>query len=529
MSDLKSSRDPWQSAEAVRPGRRKLVYFAFAAVWLVVLTALFYAVENWRGARALNAYVAGLPPAERNFSRDSLIPMPVSDEENFARTPFLAPLLDYQTDQNGIRKPRDPEGATRAREFGKELRLPRSPGAWRHGKHLDLGNVCREWNAGGGEQADRKAAALEILQILGKYDAVFDELQNARQRPQSRFNVNYAEEEPWAILLPHLAPIKNLTQFLTIRTCAQLESGKTEEAFQGLLLMFRFMDSTRREPMLISQLVRFAILEICTQTVWEGVQDRRWSDAQLRNIQTEIEHLDFPADLLFAMRAERVWAMIMIDSFQRRRHLLGDSSDLLSMMLNDGTQNSIQYGETLGWVLRFCPSGWIDFEKLNYNLLMDQAILSSIDARQVKVSPSRSRSNADMLQQQLNDSRSPLLTHRFFAKFLLPSLNPTLQKSAVAQTTVRQIATACAIERFRQARGQFPENLQELLPNFLKEVPQEVVTEAPLVYRRNGETGYILYSRGWNNTDEGGSMAKGPGKSETPDLQNGDWVWPIKN
>jgi hypothetical protein len=48
------------------------------------------------------------------------------------------------------------------------------------------------------------------------------------------------------------------------------------------------------------------------QTVWEGLVDRQWTEADLDQIEGELDKLDFLADYQFAMRGEQacnLWAL----------------------------------------------------------------------------------------------------------------------------------------------------------------------------------------------------------------------------
>ena len=79
---------------------------------------------------------------------------------------------------------------------------------------------------------------------------------------------------------------------------------------------------------------------------------------------------------------------------------------------------------------------------------------------------------------------------------------------------------ACALERYRLANGQFPENLQALVPRFIAHLPNDVITGEPFKYRRAGDGRFVLYSVGWNEKDDGGV----PGKTMFDETE-GDWVW----
>ena len=85
---------------------------------------------------------------------------------------------------------------------------------------------------------------------------------------------------------------------------------------------------------------------------------------------------------------------------------------------------------------------------------------------------------------------------------------------------------ACALERYRLARGQFPESLGALVPEFTSELPHDVINGQPLKYRRTVDGRYVLYSVGWNKTDEGGVIGLKQ-KGEVIERTAGDWVWQL--
>jgi hypothetical protein len=90
----------------------------------------------------------------------------------------------------------------------------------------------------------------------------------------------------------------------------------------------------------------------------------------------------------------------------------------------------------------------------------------------------------------------------------------------MAQTATDQAAIACALERYRLANGQFPENLQALVPHFAAHLPNDAITGESFKYRRTDDGRFVLYSVGWNEKDDGGV----PGETQF-DRTQGDWVW----
>jgi hypothetical protein len=46
-----------------------------------------------------------------------------------------------------------------------------------------------------------------------------------------------------------------------------------------------------------------------------------------------------------------------------------------------------------------------------------------------------------------------------------------------------------------------------------------------LKYRRTDDGQFVLYSVGWNETDDGGTVAMRKGKTPSVNQDEGDWVW----
>lgn len=78
-----------------------------------------------------------------------------------------------------------------------------------------------------------------------------------------------------------------------------------------------------------------------------------------------------------------------------------------------------------------------------------------------------------------------------------------MEQTLLAQTTM------CALELSRRERDSYPADLAELVPEWLAEIPVDLVDGAPLRYRREGDR-YTLYSIGWDGVDDGGSWMSRP-------------------
>ena len=68
-------------------------------------------------------------------------------------------------------------------------------------------------------------------------------------------------------------------------------------------------------------------------------------------------------------------------------------------------------------------------------------------------------------------------------------------------------AVAGALERYRLTHDSYPETLDTLAPQFIAKLPHDIINGQPLKYRRMQDGLFVLYSVGWNETDDGGTVA----------------------
>ncbi len=495
--------------------------FLFVVVCLVTLIALTYAEENWRGKRAWQRHRQECEAKGEKFSLASLVPPPVPNERNFALTPLLKPATDFTQGPNGTVW-HDTNGIARLEKIGAEL----SPSRYTN-DHLVLGSVekgtfadlaaCAKFYRGNTNypQAPSSAAGAEtILTALGKFAAELNELrQAAAARPDSRFPIPYDFEPPWAILLPHLSRVKGLTILTHVQALAELEAGRSAEAYGDLNLGLRLSDSIHQEPLLIDHLVRVAALTINLQTLREGLLRHAWTDVQLAELEKNLSSVDLLAEYLLAMSGERALETEGLDYLRRQGFRTNPMNYLGS---EDGAASS-----TSTLPLNPMPGGWYYQNMLTSSRMFERFTFPAVDTQTHRVHPEVSEAG----ERALREMRAGPYT--IFAKLLLPALGRAIQRSARNQTYVDAARVACALERYRLANGKLPDTLEALLPGFISRIPSDVIDGKPLRYRLEADGGYLLYSVGWNRTDDGGKLAWSDRNKEKPsvDFTKGDWVW----
>jgi hypothetical protein len=523
---------------------RNFKKFLFGCACLAVLDVLFYAEEDWRGRHAWNSFRKTWEAKGERFDRASVVPPAVPDEQNFVISPVVASCYaDYLTPDGRRITSGQREGSTNVVHWvmtpdGTKIssEIPFTNVVNR--LDFDLGFATLE-NTGVGYWAKATVSDLKILQAyyrelaaktnlfavppqpqspaadvllaLSKFDSTVEELRAAARRPEARFPLEYEADCPEAILLPHLAALKSSSQLLKIRSIAELQNGDSDKALADVRLALRLADSLRCEPTLISHLVRIAILQITIQPVYEGLATHRWSDAQLAELDTMLAKENFVADYRAAMRGEMVMFQIGCIQYLRRHPQDFFSEEFMG--------DPVPKGPTfLAWLI---PDGWFYQSQLRCVRMTQEFFLPAADAGKQTVFADVVREAGNALAAETKQ----VTPYNVLERMLMPALTAAIKKFAYAQATVDLAHTAVALERYRLAHGNFPATLDALAPQFIAQVPHDVIGGQPLKYSRTADGQFILYSVGWNETDDGGTIVLNKGSIPAVDTAKGDWVW----
>jgi hypothetical protein len=470
----------------------------FVVAVLITVAALVLVFESWRGRRAWLKFKAELEGKGERLDIAAFIPRPIPDAENFAMTPFFAPLLKYHhTGDPPVIVWHDSNGLSRAQNTTlsgvKEGNWP--PFGARDKTTLTDLQAWQEYyhsNRNFSLPEQRRSPGADVLQALSRYEAVFAELHEAAKRPHAAFPIHY--DESFYAMLPHLAVLKSVSNLVRLRTLALLAENRPEEALADIQLNLRLAESIKTEPLLISQLVRIAIVQITADSVWEGLSARRWNDQQVAQLQSAFSSIQLLHDFHFAMCGERAFGN---DVFEKMRagHKLPS--------------------EDIG-LPRYAPSGLLYHNQLVINRIHEKYSFNMVDGEKRRVYVDRAHLSEDPPELR---TRHP---YHILARILFPALAKACGRFALAQSTVDQTALACALERYRLAHGEYPETLKVLTPQFVREVPHDVITGEALRYSRIDKDKFVLYSVGWNEKDDAGVPAPRAGGATA---KTGDWVW----
>ncbi len=243
------------------------------------------------------------------------------------------------------------------------------------------------------------------------------------------------------------------------------------------------------EPTLIAGLVRISALNPLLNAVGDGLNTHAWEDAELIRIDQNLAKLAVWQDFKLAFESEHAGANWMYE-------LLIKTSPWKRGGLFSGGPGV--WGGSEMTFLFLLPQRVYRDNQLQGNRYFDEMV-SRVNADSTRYDPDLpAPSDPSQMTGWLDQY------YFFLNRMSLGVFSAVIDRYVVLQTQLDETRVAIALERYRLARGGFPEMLAELVPEFLPAVPVDTYSKMPLIYRRKEGGTFLLYGVGKNRTDDGG-------------------------
>jgi hypothetical protein len=444
--------------------RRILIGF----VALITIIALVYAEEDWRGRRAWEKYKRKLADMGELWDWSAFIPPPAPDDQNIFKAPKMS---EWFLDRRPIYE------APLDHPITNDFAL-----------RLSNGNSTIEITS--------VPEAKRYLTWSDQFQADFDTIAQGLNRTSARIMDDYSH--PFFIHLPNAVTAREVVITLEQRAKCHLILGQTDKAWRELTLM----NDLRR---LVDGQVNFlttegdwmirGIINHSLPVIARGLESHAWQAPKLLLLQDRLKNSDVIAQHARALRCGR--------------SLLLFSTEETGEFLQALRAQRIAAGISSWAAFKRHPEVVL-FSIAPHGVLQQLFIHKSEDfQRMIDVfSPTNG------IVRPGDVSRASAWWKR------AQEGTPALLR---IQTLINEGQIACALERYRIANGEYPEALDSLVPEFMQQLPRDIVNGAPLKYRRSENGKFLLYSLGWNGTDEGGKDVSDWSHQES--LKNGDWTW----
>ena len=454
------------------------------AAALGTATALFYAVENWRGRRAWDAAMQEARQRGVPTSLADLAPAPVPDDENLAQAPIMIELAARAMDQDPEWERRwalKPAGPAKARYPGYPG-LP-SPPIYSSGKVMD------GWRA--------YLGVADLRDYFEPRAPDMERVAEASRRPHLVWRMS--DDSPrggWLSAMQGYAGLSRPLPLFILRAGWRLERADSAGAAEDVLTLLRVATLLKQERFC------FPMGELAVGPAIDlirlGLRNRAWDTAQLSAFERHLAGLD---DLGAVARGLRGQAAC---------------SSLFMMSVSD-SPTKLMETETLSRAEAILlPAGWVVQNAAALPRFYEQTVLSCFDLGRRRVDLGRLRA-LETLPSSVFDPYTRLAAKN------VRSLPTVVVWEIRSQARVSQARIAIALERWRWIHGEYPKTLAELPADWGVNDLRDPASGEPFRYARAqaGWFQYKLYSVGADGRDDGGEPCRLP----QPVWDAGDWAW----
>lgn len=477
----------------------------FPSAVLVTLVLFIVVEENWRGRHAWERYVGEARGRGIRLDLSEFTSPPLPDADNFAAIPLFKDV--FAASEAGKQVPEPLKFPDAKGEQAPKLGDPSE------GERINLEQWQDYFRRCGLLSSISQNPAADVLAALERYEPMLNQVREAAARSGAHFPVRW--ERGFATQIPYISTVQQLARIFALRGAALLEMGNSATAYEEVRNGLRLCHALDREPVLISGLVRLSVLERVLLPVSSGLAAHQWAEPELRAIQADLSSFRLIDDLRFSLDSERGGSNLQMDSFVRMK-----GREMASMMAGfAGMGESAPHLANALTPWSFYPRGWIRQNQVTINEIYDAALArcAHIERAGILSAP------VDTRMDEIGRGSVVRRLYHLFAGLIMPAVQSCERQFFYVEAQVQQTLTACALERHRLAQGKYPEKLEALVPEYLQNIPRDVLAAAPMKYRLTQDGSYVLWSVGYNGKDENGTVAtKKKGRDQA------DWVWQFR-
>jgi hypothetical protein len=428
------------------------------------LVAIIYARVNWHGRQEWENCKREMAARGEVLDWSFYLPAPVPDDQNIFKAPNMTEW--FGDDRNILDAPLD---------------------------HRVTNSFARRYaNPDSTAEIKTPAAAAGYLAWSDQFQADFATIAAALKRPFARTVADYSQ--PFSITFPNAASLHAVVDTLVQRANCYLLLGQSDKAWQELTLLHDLRRMAEAQGNFITpegDWMRRELARHSLQVVARGLELHAWQEPQLVALQEDLKSSDFLALHAQALKCARA---LILGSMEKgslyRVQFMSAGKNVWSRVVRHPELLLVMLAPR-GVMYEQAASASGNFRNMIHALTPDDGILHPGEVSKAFASWKRA-------QQGL----------------------PRLLR---IQTLVNEGQIACALERYRLAHGAYPETLDPLVPQFIGKLPRDIINGQPLIYRRTDDGLFLLYSVGWNETDDGGQIVPAAGDPKNAAL--GDWVW----
>lgn len=488
-----------------RPLWRTVVARSFQGLGILILCIIFYIIWFFSGKPSITTnYVAKLNNLVRPAADESLNAAPLYEKASRLSKEFSDDFLVFFS-QNY----HDEENKRELERMKYELEKYTSNKDKSDVRQLRE-NVCKDVSAMFRQFDNKKYNELTAEQKIiaqrwmQEHNDTLDLVVEGSRRPYCWQNFD-EKTDMISILMPHLPEYRRLLFAMQWRIGFSAEQGRFEDAFEDIKACYRFGKQNKGDKTLIEQLVGISIETKTLSTARDIILEHEIDSKMLADFQSDFEKIISDEDFAFSFKAER---MMMCDEIQRcftsdrigKGHLYPPRFREIADILGDDYPYS-NMGELEFFFYDLVNSSQFLFTHPN----KEQTLASANELFELwEYTSSKTAAQLNPEREAIEEKTDNIIENNPFLNAVSPAFSKIYTITNRAHTEVEATLAIIALTRYKQDKGQYPENLDELVrSSYLKQSPIDYFSDKPLVYKKTDDD-FLLYSYGPDCTDNGG-------------------------
>jgi len=309
---------------------------------------------------------------------------------------------------------------------------------------------------------------------------IFDVLNAAAAKPECNFDIRY--EDGVTAPYPNMGILRTAIKLSSLKALARANKGDIVGACDTLMTSIKVSNHLRNEPALVMCLVRVACLQMTANTLNDIADNFQIPEENAKSLIVELEKINTTESLKKAFIGE-LWGFGQIID----RVISGKFG-------YNYICSQIYYGPPPGDASRLAYFVWKLFIKRDYCEYL------RITSLYPKVCDKPFYSSGEAINRIENDI-SHIPRYCVFSRMFTPNLTGIFERNAEFQTKRAISKIKLALNIYKGKNIAFPENLEQLKPEILREIPIDELTGTPLTYKKDGEK-YILFSAAVRKLEE---------------------------
>ena len=355
------------------------------------------------------------------------------------------------------------------------------------------------------EAADRAPLTPAVAEILQRPEvgATLDTLRQASVLPRADFPVNW--ELGFAAQMPHLGQYREAARLVTCRALLTAQDGDVAGALEWCSTALRMARHATQEPTLIAQLVGMAMHATAMDAAEDIISAEAVPAEMSKSLREALAELDILGDYGQAMRLEVALGRATFE--QLREH----PEQLQGTLAGDTDGEKLASGIYSTWL-------W------NPVYAYDMATYMRLSATQYAACRLPWRQGRQTLEKMEREVAG--LSYAKLTRVLAPVSERALQRRDTSLARSQLCRIALELKAYKARNGHYPDTLAALQQHLAWDIPEDVFSGEPLLYRLSGD-GFALYSVGPDAVDNGGVAGGEDGGEAT--LLGTDLTWKAVN